>query len=151
MLGLSTGELPLSFNHIATWVDKTRAGFSDFGVQFLCSQPEVYAACPLRKRLNNNKVCICDVQSHCTRKRVMWGQKNRFYCDPHARQMEISCVTERTACCSDPVDETGTPLSIYSRMAMPIAHPSSHRRNLGLLYSCGYECLLHGLLIKDQT
>ena len=33
---------------------------------------------------------------------------------------------------------TGTPLSIYSRLATPKAQHSSHRRNFGLLYSCGH-------------
>ena len=33
----------------------------DFDVQFLCSQPEAYAAYLLRKSLNTNKVAICEV------------------------------------------------------------------------------------------
>ena len=33
----------------------------------------------------------------------------------------------------NPVNKTGTPLSIYSRMAMPNNQTSPHRRNIGLL------------------
>ena len=55
--------------------DEAGAGFSDSGVQFLGSQPEGHAACPLRYSLNTNKVGICELQSHFVRSRVIWRQE----------------------------------------------------------------------------
>ena len=89
MLWLSAGILPVGGQN------KAGAGFSDFGVQFQCSQPEVYADCLLRKSLSTNKVAIGEVQKHCVRKRVIRRQKS-FYCYHHTRQMKNNCVAEPT-------------------------------------------------------
>ena len=58
--------------------DYAGAGFSDSDVQFLCSQPEGYAAGPLSCSLNTNKVAICELQSHFVCKRVIRKQEKLF-------------------------------------------------------------------------
>ena len=101
--------LRLSAGRLLTWVVGIRSEQASqiFGVQFRCSQPEVYAVCPLKYSLNTNKVAICERQSHFVRKRVIRRQENSFYCDPHARQVANSCVAELTAGLLNPADKTG--------------------------------------------
>ena len=75
--------------------DKAGTGFSDSCVQFLCSQPKGYPACPLKYSLNTNKVAICELQSYFVRKHVIRRQENSFFC--YVRQVANSCVAELTA------------------------------------------------------
>ena len=69
-------KLWLSAGWLLTWVVGIRREQASQTLVFsFCSQPEVYAAFPLRYSFNTNKVAFCELQSHLVRKRVIRGQE----------------------------------------------------------------------------
>ena len=125
ILWLSAGRLPLSSNHTGPWVVGIRPEYE--------SQTWVFSFCP------HNRKCALPVRLERDKWTTMllfvkfkailcvnvWcaDKKNSLYCDPHASYLENSCVAKLTAGLLETCRQTGTPLSIYSRMEVSNTHP----------------------------